>query len=229
MSDLTPPPNRITVDAEHIGIRTILPILAFLGFAGGILLGRIIASLIDEALSPTCISASLALVGAIGMVQLSDKLLKRVWTSGRYLDLDAQCLTLVDERRKTPEQQAISWQQPFQVQAWYFEVPTRKSRVPKGWYCASVRFNQGQYDYIVYTFLKPDEAIQQIASFHEWFVTLKPKKEREELSSADPRWAAQQERYRRLENQRWQNGAEISAESFYHIFQFVQRYGQINH
>lgn len=228
MSDLSIPPTHITVDAEHIGIRTVLPILAFVGFVGGIVFGRLIASAIDEALSPTCISASLAIAGAIGMIQVGDKLLKRVWSSGRYLDLDEQRLTLVNTRRKTPEQQSISWQQPFQVQAWYFVVPTRKSRVPKGWFCASIRLNQSQNDYIVYAFLQPDEALQHIASFHEWFVSLKPKKGRAELSSTDPRWAAQQERYRRLENQRWQDGAEIDAESFYLILQFVQRYGQVS-
>lgn len=228
MSDLPTSPTRITVDAEHIGIRTILPILAFVGFVGGILLGRSIASAIDEALSPTCISASLAIVGAIGMIQVGDKLLKRVWSSGRYLDLDEQHLTLVNAHRKTPEQQSINWHQPFHVQAWYFVVPTRKSRVPKGWLCASVRLTQGAHDYIVYAFLQPDKAVEHIASFHEWFVTLRPKKERADLSSTDPRWSAQQERYRRLENQRWQDGAEIDAESFYLVLQFVQRYGQVS-
>lgn len=226
MSDLSTPPTRIIVDSEHIGIRTILPILAFVGFIGGILLGRVVAQMIDRALSPTCISATLALIGMIGMIQLGDHILKRLWTSGRYIDVDDSQITLVDSRRKTTEQTSINWHHPFQVQAWHFVVPTRKSRVPKGWYCVAVRLVQGHQEFIVYSFLKPEEALQQITSFHEWFTELKPKRERTQLASVDPRWAAQQERYRRLETQRWQDGAEVDSTSFYRLMHYIQRYGQ---
>lgn len=228
MSDLSTPPTRIVVDAEHIGIRTFLPILAIAGLVGGVILGRIIAVAIDKDLSPTCISATLALVGMIGMIQFGDRVLKQIWTSGRYLEIDDSQMTLVDERRRTSKELTINWHQPFKVQTWHFVVPNRKSRVPKGWYCASVRVIQGAQEYIVYSFLKPETALQQIASFHEWFVTLKPKKEREELSSTDPRWAAQQERYRRLESQRWQDGAEINEEDFYRLMHYVQRNGEVS-
>jgi len=223
--EITDSPTQMTVDAEHIGIRTTMPILAIGGLIGGFILGGIIAPLIDDALSTMCMSLIGATAGLVILTQIGERVVKPMWNSGRSLTVDTSNLALIDHRRRPKHETTIYWRDVFDVQAWYFEVPTRKSRVSKGWYCTSVRVIQDQEKLIFYTFMSPEEA-QSLPHFSDWFIHLRKKKERQELSSSDPHQAAIQERYRKLEGLRWNDGAELKIEDFLALMNLVAQHGR---
>lgn len=218
-------PVRMVVDAEHVGIRTIMPVLAVAGLIGGFVLGNLVAPLVDEALSSLCLSLIFAAIGLVTLTYVGERFIKPLWSSGRVILVDRSRLQLLDKRRKPPQESTIEWDNPLQVQAWYFEVPTRRSRVPKGWYCVSIRLVQDEQKLILYSFLKPEAAEESVPRFNDWFVKLFPKKEREQIT--DVQKAARQERFRRLEDHRWHDGAELSAEDFLVVMTQVDRHGQL--
>lgn len=211
--DLSNNPIHLSVDTEHIGIRTIMPILAFAGLAGGFILGQLIAPIIDAALSSLCLSVFFSLAGLVIALFFGERIIKPRWTSGRYINLDSHQLNLVDNRKKPSQQTLIRWHDELTTQAWYFVVPTRRSRVPKNWYCTSVRLVQDETEMILYSFVSPDTA-KALPYFAEHFVRLYSKKEREEKLGQNVQWSAEQERLRRYEGQRWHDGAELAPEDF---------------
>lgn len=226
--EITDTPTKMTVDAEHIGIRTTMPILAIVGLIGGFILGGILAPTIDESLSVMCLSLIGATAGLVILTQIGERVIKPMWKSGRTLTVDTSSLTLIDHRRRPKRETTIHWQTDFDVQTWYFEVPTRKSRVKKGWYCASTRLIQDQETLIFYTFISPEDA-QTIPRFSDWFIQLRRKKEREELANTAPQQAATQERYHKLEHMRWNDGAELITADFLALMILVAQHGDYQH
>jgi hypothetical protein len=71
--EITDSPIHMTVDAEHIGIRTAMPILAIVGLIGGFILGGIIAPLIDDAFSTMCMSLIGAIAGLVILTQIGER------------------------------------------------------------------------------------------------------------------------------------------------------------
>ncbi len=221
---ITDTPLELAVDAEHIGVRTAIPLLAVLGVVGGIILGSVIAPQIDEALSTLCVSLILAVVGLVTFTYFGERLVKRFWTSGRTLLVDLSQITLLDKRKKPTVETTLHWPNGIGIQAWYFIVTMGRSRVQKGWYCVSLRLLQRDQSMIIYTFLSPETA-QSLEHFTDWFVHLRPRQEREDLSVGDPHFAAQQERFRRLESHRFYEGAELAAEDFLAVIELVNQHG----
>lgn len=219
-------PVQMPIDSEHIGIRTLMPLLAIAGLVGGFVLGSIIAPMIDEALSGLCVSLFMAVIGLLVVTQLGERLIKSHWTSGREVEVDRSQLALVDKRRRDAPQLTLRWHEGVGIYAWYFIVPTRRSRVPKGWYCTAIRLVQGEQQMILYAFLSPEVA-HSLTHFTDWFVHLHNKKEREQMSVTDVRASAEQERFRRLESHRWFDGAELNAADFLAVMQLVDRHGYL--
>ncbi len=219
-------PTQMVVDAEHVGIRTVMPMLAVAGMIGGFVLGRVVAPMIDPSFDSLCLSLVFAVMGLVGLFYVGDRIIKPMWSSGRGLEVDNSHLVLRDWRRKPVKETVLQWNDDLKVQAWYFEVPTRRSRVPKGWYCVSVRLVQDELNLILYTFMKPEEAEAKVAQFSEWFMKLLPKKERELIT--DTAKAARQERFRRLEGQRWYDGAELKAEDFLAVMALITQHGRLS-
>ena len=217
-------PMTIPVDTEHIGIRTFLPILAIGGAVGGFILGRIITPLIDENLGSLCFSMILAVMGFVLVSQLGEQILKRIWGSGRHLELSEQDLMVNDKRQGKTGDFRFVWDQGVDVAGFYWEVETRKSRVQQGWYCVAAHITQRDNELIIYSFLPPDDA-KDINDFRDYFFRLLPKKTREELVNTDPREAAVQERYRRLESQRWFDGAELHNDHFMLMLEMLHKHG----
>ncbi|NDJ84734.1 MAG: hypothetical protein GYB66_02505 [Chloroflexi bacterium] len=215
-------PAEMIVDPEHIGIRTMMPILAAIGLIGGYVLGDVVTGLIDETVGSLCTSIALALIGLVALTQFGERVIKPRWSSGRRLFVDRAYLTMRDKRRKPATETTMPWQ-AIKAQAWYFTVPTRKSRVPKGWFCTAVRLVQDDDELILYAFLKPEIA-QEMPGFERWFTRLRDKKERETLANTDTRAASQQERYRRLEGKRWNDGAELTGEDFVAVMELVDQH-----
>jgi hypothetical protein len=72
--------------------------------------------------------------------------------------------------------------------------------------------------------MSPEDA-RSLPHFSDWFIHLRKKKERQELSGSDPQQAAIQERYRKLEDLRWNDGAELKIEDFLALMNLVAKHG----
>lgn len=214
----------IPVDTEHLGIRLFVPIVTVASLVGGYILGTAILHVILPNASGICLGIPMAFVFAALVLQIVEKLVKPRWHSGRHILLDEQ-LTLVDIRRGKNKQLVFNWANPLDFDAWYFEVQTkRKSRVPQGWYCISLRLAQNNQTAIIYTFMNPEEA-REVAGFNNNFIMLERQKSsalsQANLKKSEIQLSAQQKRLRNYENERWEDGAEVSSEDFLRIVAVV--------
>ncbi len=207
-------PMTIAIDAEHIGVRLLIPVLTIVGIFGGVALAGMVQTLLGELVSLWCVVLVLAGLMAFIFAQIGERVIKPLWPSGRYLVLDHEGLTL--HYRKANQKQhdyQFRWIDEPTVHSWYWEVETRKSRVQRGWYCLAVRLSADERHLTLYTFMSLTTA-ETLPRFQEWFVKLLPKTEREKMTASDPRGAAIQSRYKQLESERWLDGAEVSADDF---------------
>lgn len=202
--------RHITIDAEHFAVRFLVPVLAIvLTLVTHFVLLAVLDQLLDESVSTECLVLPVDLIVLIGAGYGADRLLKRLLPSRRHAILDDGGLTLVDERRKPAETRHIDWAKNFSVQTWRFRVK-RRTRVPKGWFCLAIQLLQDETDIIFYTFMSP-EAAEKMPGYKN-FTRLRPRKETQ--SNTDLSAAAQQRRLLKLEDQRWNNGAEMKPEDF---------------
>jgi hypothetical protein len=116
---------------------------------------------------------------------------------------------VTDGRRTPPAVQHLTWTKTVNVLAWRFEVK-RRTRVPKGWHCMAIQLLQDEVEVVLYTFMPPKTA-EDLPGYTN-FVRLRPRKETE--SNTDLRAIAEQRRLLRLEDTRWEDGAEIAIEDF---------------
>lgn len=210
-------PQIIPVDTEHIGIRLLVPFLTVAGLIGGFMLGSAILQEVAPSVSGLCLGIPMALVVTGVLLEFTDKLIKPRWSSGRHLVHDHQ-LTLVDNRKGKARETVFNWNEPLVSTMWYFEVPTRKARVPQGWYCTSLRLAQNDTQVVIYTFMSPEQA-REVTGFHQHFLLLSKQKSTGLSQSAinsksEIQQSARNKRLREYENERWHDGAEISAEAF---------------
>ncbi len=200
----------IKIDTEHILVRVLLPVLtvgAVVGaHVGGLYVwGRLLPARYD----PLCVVLPLDVVVFVVGGLLLDRALKRLWPTRRQARLSEQGLVLLDRRHKPPRTTRIAWAQRVNVRAWRFTVK-RPGRVPRGWYCMALHVLQDENELIFYTFMSPKEA-EKLPDYAR-FVRLRPRKET--LSNPDLNAVAEQRRLLKLENARWQDGAEVSREDF---------------
>ena len=215
------PSHIIPVDTEHLGIRLFVPITTVASLVGGYLLGGAILQAIVPTASVMCLGIPMAIIVAAIALQFVDKVVKPRWTSGRHIVHDHQ-LTLVDNRRGKNKEIVFNWMQPLDYETWYFEIATkRKSRVPQGWYCTSLRLVQDNHVAIIYTFMSPDKA-RELTGFNDKFTLLQRQEKSGGLSQSSVKksamqLSAQQKRLRQYENERWEDGAEVASEDFAQI------------
>ncbi|MBZ0316523.1 MAG: hypothetical protein K8L91_08905 [Anaerolineae bacterium] len=215
-------PLKLAVDAEHVGIRLAMPLLAIAGLIIGFMVGQMITRLIDETLSSLCLGIPLALIGLVIFTQIGERIIKPKWSSGRFVLLDSSQLLFRDKRRK---ETTFYWANPFDFYTWHFPIAKRRTRVERGWYCAAVQLQQNEQTVTLYTFLDPDKA-SDIPHFKEWFVKLRKRKEMDDVKAFDPRLAAQLTRLHKMENERWLHGGELSNQDFLTVMQLVERHGR---
>ena len=212
--------RHIQIDTEHILIRVLLPVLtigAVLGtHIGGLsVLGRLLPNHID----PVCVLLPLDGLVFIGGGLLIERALKRLWPVHRRATLSEQALTLTDRRKHPPQLTRIEWGKRVNVRAWRFTVK-RPGRIPRGWYCMALHLLQDENEAIFYTFMSRKEA-EKLGDF-EHFVRLRSRKET--LSNPDLEAAAEQRRLLKLEDARWEDGAEVSREDFGAILAALRRH-----
>jgi hypothetical protein len=206
-------PRRITVDAEHLGIRLLLPLLLVGGGIWGYTLGSMLIHQLDSALQGACLGVPLAVVLAVVLVQIGEKIIKPRWHSGRYLELSDTTLVLVDQRRNRADS-AFVLDEYLLVTGWYFVVPTRKNRVPKGWLCTSWHLQQSDYEAVIYAFLDP-ASVASFPNIETHFTQLASSKKKDGVANLqDARELALQKRLRELERMRWNSGAEVIPADF---------------
>ncbi len=196
------------VDRVHSGIRfvslalvalamvlTLLfvpPLLRQAGMGGGI---------------PLVISFFIGVVLGGALSFLAERALPGIWPSGRAIRVSDEGMALA---ARGEDESAIRWDDPVDVLAWAFAIPTRRAWVPKGWYCVAFRLAQGDERVIPYTFMKADDA-KELPGW-ESFEVLIPRKEGEKDDESG--LFAGQEHLRQAEEERWWVGAEVAPEAF---------------
>ncbi len=209
----------IAIDAEHFAVRFWVPVLALV-FAGGVhVVGMALVGRFLENTSPACLILPLDVLVFMGGIYALDRLAKRRLPSRRSATLSEQALVVTDRRRSPTRVTRIDWERTVNVKSWRFVVH-RRTRIPKGWYCMALQLLQDEEEVILYTFMSPQEA-EQVPGYAS-FTRLRPRKET--LSSTDLSAATEQRRLLRLEDQRWEDGAEISADDFRAVLALVRRF-----
>lgn len=196
------------VDRVHSGIRFVSLALVALAMVLSVLF---VTPLLRRAgLSagvPLIVSFFAGLLAGGALSYAAERWLPRLWPSGRAIHVSDEGMTLATRGEAGA---AIRWDDPVDVLAWAFVVPTRRAWVPRGWYCAAFRLQQGDDLIIPYTFLKPGDA--EALPGWESFAVLIPRKDGKQ-EGGDAIYAGQAA-LRRAEGERWWAGVEVSAEDF---------------
>lgn len=213
--------RRIKVDAEHMTIRLAVPVFMLVSAVVTHLIGLLIIDdlLSDAGINPLCVLLPLDFMALLAGGYVIESLLKRWMPSRRFARLSVDELVLTDGRHNPPEMIRIDWHRTVNVQAWRFRI-WQRSHVPKGWYCLAAQLLQDESEMILYTFMAPEEA--EIVPGINHFVRLLRRKEIGTLS--DLRIAAEQRRLLKLEDARWEDGAEINKEDFKAVLAHIRRH-----
>lgn len=214
------PPLEMRLDIEHFGIRALTFTFLIGGGIGGFLLGQTIGNQIDPTFPYLCLSLPLAIVLAAVLANISDRVIKPYWGSGRVLQVSQDAIIMHDRRRLPPREKRISIEDYVEVKTWYFVV-NKGTRVPKGWYCASLFLKQNDEKLTVYAFINPKTATEN-PTFRDYFTHLLPRKKREALVATDPQLATRMSMLRELEGSRWFEGAELQEEDFWAVVMLLE-------
>jgi hypothetical protein len=206
---LVPIERQITIDAEHATVRWLVLVLTIGLVVLVHLVGMPLVRRVAGGISPECIVLPLDAVALVAGGLAIESALKRVIPSRRSAVLSDDALVIRDHRHNPPRVTRMAWEKTVNVKAWRFTVPHR-SHVQKGWYCMAVHLLQDEEEAVFYAFMPPKEAETVIG--YDRFVRLRPRLETR--SSTDLNMVAEQRRLLKLEDARWNDGAEISREDF---------------
>jgi hypothetical protein len=198
--------NSFPLDVEHSGIRLALLLIALFSFIGFLwLLGNLLHGEENR-----CLNILIAASGALGMMALSDGVLKRVWKSGRTLSVKEQKITVRGVRTRHASEVTFDLTQRVSILAWRFTVKRGLPRAPRGSVLLALQLSQNDASVALYTLISAKEADE--ARFAE-FIQLMPRSSvlREKLPLRE---LAQQRRLLQAEEQRWHEGAEMRYEDF---------------
>ncbi len=199
------------LDSNHLGVRLTVLVAMLVGFFGGIFAIPALLRLLriqGGGWSLLSILGGLAL--AFGLSWLVEMLLRRVWRSGRVLEIDAEHITL---REPNGQSLHLTCGEPVAVWAWCFVISDRRAWVPRGWYCVALRLAQDDRVIIPYTFVSPNDA----KALPSWQVFEELISER--LASRPgqehlAQFLGEQEHLRAAESERWLSGAEMQPQDF---------------
>jgi hypothetical protein len=214
-------PRSLPVDVEHVGIRLAVPAAAFVGL---VVLYVALSALFstgesDEAFG--CVIFGLAGGGALGVGAVADRVLKRIWPSKRRVVIDAEGIRLTDRRKGADQQISIRWAHRINALGWRFTVKRGSARIPKGWIMLGCQLIQDDVAMILYTFAPAKEADEsRYAGFIQ--LVLRSVINKGELPLRE---ANRQRRLLRLEDERWEDGAELRHADFAFLIDTLARYG----
>lgn len=206
------PLHTMPIDVEHLGIRVALPILTVMGF----ILTYLLVSAAFNALNPdgtlSCLALIAALFGGIGFAAVAERILKKIWGSGRALILEGNELRF-QSRKASPSTSASSpilLDRRVNLLAWRFTIKRGSAKVQKGWIMLGCQITQDDNQITVYAFVPSKEAD---APRYQNFIQLVL---RSVLESGELplREANKQRRLLRAEDERWMDGSELRREDF---------------
>jgi hypothetical protein len=204
------------VDIEHLGFRIALPLITI---GGGVLIWLALINPLDDLLAANTgviglgwvAAAALGMLLAILIGIVADRLLKRYWPSSRSLVINPDTLMLVDNNRKHPSQQTIHMDRRINPMLWRFLVMRSTPKAQSGWSMLAMQLAQDENEMILYTFISPKRA--KVFPMYNLFRVLLNTKDSQN-SKLGVRETAEQRRLRKLEQERWENGAELRPEDF---------------
>jgi heme-degrading monooxygenase HmoA len=210
--------RHIKVDTDHFSVRFLVPTIAI----GLTLLVHIVGMMLFQDVlkvnfSADCIIIPLDLIVLVLAGYSTERILKQLMPSRRDATLSDDGLVLIDGRKNPPQILHVEWDQEVAIQAWRFEVK-RRTRVPKGWYCLALHLSQDEDEVIVYSFFSPEDA-EKIPGFNQ-FTRLRPRKET--ITSTDLSANTSQRRLLKLEDRRWNDGAEFQPDDFKALMSVMQ-------
>jgi hypothetical protein len=208
----------IPIDTEHSS-QLLVPVLALVIAAVVHVIGLMLfRNVLKEIASPICAMLLIDAAVFIAAWSVIDRFLRRIRPSPRYATLNSEALVITDGRQHPAQVTRIAWDKAVNIKAWKFTI-NRRTRVPKGWYCLALYLLQDETDAILYTFMNPQLA--EVAIGYGHFVRLQPRQN--SASDADLDMLTEQRRLLKLENLRWQDGAEISPEDFNALLAVLQQ------
>lgn len=194
------------VDPNHSKLR----LMVILSMAAGFLLGVVGVPLLFRVLDvggfPVLLGIVVGVLLAAGLAWLSERVLRRIWPSGREIRVTGEGITLHDP---AGEETTLRWADGLDVTAWGFVIATRRAWVPKGWLTVALRLGDGEDIIVPYAFMEPESA-RELPGWRS-FVELIPRKE---ADNVDEELFAGQEHLRTAEEERWWLGAEMTPEDF---------------
>lgn len=195
------------VDHNHSKLRLTVLISIVLGFIGGAFaappLARAISGLEHTSLLIPLIGGA---VVATAVAWVVERILKRVWPSGREIHLDGSGLVLQESNAANVE---LDQAKEIAVKSWSFAITNRRAWVRKGWYCVALRAQEGEGSITAYTFMSPERAAE-LPGWPGTFTQLLLSKELEDA----PDVYESQAHFRSAEEERWWIGAEMLPADF---------------
>lgn len=239
MTVSTPDEIIIHADAEHGRLRTVVMLILLVSFVLIYWLVQMLFRLfLDE--SPLILVCGLALPTALGAGWLVEKMLKRVWHSGR-------CLTIDDNGIRATNLIAADLQLRWAVNlthlSWSFKLSGyprggRERRLPANYHCLAVQLQQGGQYLVVHTYLSSGKAEKILEGERVDFVKLDPGEvyktsarsrfftppERPDIPSKVI--AGANGRYWLAEKRRWLEGFELEPKDFEQFLKLVEENSQ---
>ena len=214
----------LNVDPRHGGIR----LVALLGFFGGFVVTAFLVvpavmPLLNFGLESNLLPGLLGgLIVGFALSWAAENLLVHVWPSGRTIKLEPDNITLAesDEGPTT-----LDLTDKIDAFAWSFPIETRRSWVPRGWYCLSMRLMQGRDFITPYTFVSPKQ-IEEVPH-NTYFSELISRKAAEKPGNEHLMDIFHDQAHlRAAEDDRWREGAELVAEDFITLMKHLDQHAQ---
>lgn len=205
------------LDAEHGGIRLLLPLLSIAAF---ILIFVLISSLNlpNTADYIGCLAFAVGVAAAVGTAFVADRLLKRLWPSSRQLVFDDQLVSLHDKRHPENDR-TLRLAERINALAWRFTVKRGSARVQRGWTMLGMQLMQDERTLTLYTFMPPKQA--EALTLYRAFVALAARSDIND-GKLSLRETAAQKRLLTAEDERWREGGEIDRAHFQQLLDQLQ-------
>jgi hypothetical protein len=199
------------IDVDHQGIRLAVPALIVTGFIAGYALISLLLIVSHSDVSVGCVPLVGGIICALVVSAVGDRVLKRVWPSGRTLTLDQAGLELRDNRKRKQATFRVEWAHRINVLSWRFSVKRGSARIPKGWIMLGLQLLQDDVLVTLYTFA-PEKVASTLPGFQA-FVQIAPQAMLES-NDLPLREKLEQRRLHKAENERWEDGAELRHQDF---------------
>ena len=209
------------LDTEHGGVRLLLIVLTMLGFLAGYILTSALITALKLDVATGCVAFIAGIVAAMGFALAGDRVVKRLWPSGRSLILSAEGLQYQNRRKAGEHDIRFAWDRRINLLAWRFSVSRGTARAPKGWIVLGMQLLQDENQLSLYTLMPPKEAA--VLADYALF-TLLLSRAAIEKGGVPLREAARQRRLLGAEDERWRSGAEVRREDFPLLLEAITRH-----